>query len=64
MAMTRLAMGRSPLDMQHRMRYTSLSMTNHYASLTADHLRKSHERFSPLGGNGKLSTGETFGTGY
>jgi site-specific recombinase XerD len=37
MATTQLAMG-----------HTTLAMTNHYASLTVDHLRSSHEKFSPL----------------
>ncbi len=64
MATTQLAMGRSPLDVQRQMGHTSLTMTNHYASLTVDHLKKSHERFSPLKDNGKPSTDETFGTGY
>ncbi len=41
MATTQLAMGRSPLDVQRQMGHTTLAMTNHYASLNADHLRKS-----------------------
>jgi site-specific recombinase XerD len=48
MATTQLAMGRSPLDVQRQMGHTTLAMTNHYASLTTDHLRASHEKFSPL----------------
>ncbi len=64
MATTQLAMGRSPLDVQRQMGHTTLTMTNYYASLTVEHLRKSHERFSPLRDNGKPSTDETFGTGY
>lgn len=48
MATTQLAMGRSPLDVQRQMGHTSLTMTNHYASLTVEHLRVSHEKFSPL----------------
>jgi len=48
MATTQLAMGRSPLDVQRQMGHTSLTMTNHYASLTVEHLRQSHEKYSPL----------------
>lgn len=48
MATTQLAMGRSPLDVQRQMGHTTLAMTNHYASLTVEHLRQSHEKFSPL----------------
>jgi site-specific recombinase XerD len=48
MATTQLAMGRSPLDVQRQMGHTTLAMTNHYASLTVEHLRESHEKFSPL----------------
>jgi site-specific recombinase XerD len=64
MATTQLAMGRSPLDVQRQMGHTTLTMTNHYASLTVEHLRKSHERFSPLRDNGKPFSDEVFGTGY
>jgi site-specific recombinase XerD len=48
MATTQLAMGRSPLDVQRQMGHTTLTMTNHYASLTVEHLRQSHEKYSPL----------------
>jgi site-specific recombinase XerD len=48
MATTQLAMGRSPLDVQRQMGHTSLTMTNHYASLTVEQLQRSHEQFSPL----------------
>jgi hypothetical protein len=41
-------MGRSPLDVQRQMGHTTLAMTNHYASLTSEHLRKSHEKYSSL----------------
>jgi len=30
------------------MGHTTLTMTNHYASLTVDHLKRSHEMYSPL----------------
>ena len=46
---TQLAMGRSPLDVQRQMGHRTLAMTNKYASLTIGHLKKSHERHSPLG---------------
>ena len=48
MATTQLAMGRSPLDVQRQMGHTTLTMTNHYASLPVQHLQKSHEKYSPL----------------
>lgn len=63
MATTQLADGRSPLDVQRQMGHTTLFMTNKYASLTINHLKKSHERHSPL----RIKTdspGEVFGTGY
>lgn len=63
MATTQLAMGRSPLDVQRQMGHTTLHMTNRYASLTIDHLKKSHERHSPLrAGAGR--PGDVLGTGY
>ena len=58
-----LASGRNPLDVQRHMGHTTLHMTNKYASLTIEHLKKSHERHSPL----RVDAGgspETFGTGY
>ena len=63
MATTQLAMGRSPLDVQRQMGHTTLFMTNKYASLTIEHLKKSHERHSPLRVNNG-GAAETFGTGY
>lgn len=63
MATTQLAMGRSPLDVQRQMGHTTLHMTNKYASLTIDHLKKSHERHSPLRADLGGST-EVLGTGY
>ena len=48
MATTQLADGRSPLDVQRQMGHTTLLMTNHYASLNIEHLRRSHEAHSPL----------------
>src|SRR5438270_1361791 len=63
MATTQLAMGRSPLDVQRQMGHTTLTMTNHYASLTVQQLQKSHERYSPLRAE-KDSSKEAFGEGY
>lgn len=63
MATTQLSMGRSPLDVQRQMGHTTLAMTNHYASLTSDHLRKSHEKYSPLRSEDR-SRDDTFGGGY
>ena len=63
MATTQLAAGRSPLDVQRQMGHRNLTMTNKYASLTVQHLKKSHEKHSPL----RIDTGgsiETLGTGY
>ena len=48
MATTQLRMGRSPLDVQRQMGHTTLAMTNEYASLTVEHLKRSHEMHSPL----------------
>jgi site-specific recombinase XerD len=48
MATTQLRLGRSPLDVQRQMGHTTLNMTNEYASLTVEHLRRSHEMYSPL----------------
>lgn len=64
MATTQLAMGRSPLDVQRQMGHTTLAMTNHYASLTTEHLRKSHEKYSPLKGDSGLTDDTVYGTGY
>jgi site-specific recombinase XerD len=63
MATAQLAMGRSPLDVQRQMGHTTLTMTNHYASLTVQHLHKSHERYSPMRAE-KSNSGEIFGEGY
>ena len=63
MATTQLADGRSPLDVQRQMGHTTLHMTNKYASLTIGHLKKSHERHSPLRADVGGST-EVFGAGY
>src|SRR5437868_8640062 len=60
---TQLASGRSPLDVQRQMGHTTLTMTNHYASLTVQHLHKSHEKYSPLRAE-KRDSVETFGSGY
>src|SRR5260370_38236704 len=64
-------MGRSLLDVQRQMGHTTLTMTNHYASLTTEHLRKSQERFPPLRAKGGVeiegSSGGslvTYGAGF
>src|SRR6266853_3625079 len=62
-ATAQLAMGRSPLDVQRQMGHTTLQMTNKYASLTIGHLKKLHERHSPLRADTGGST-EVFGAGY
>ena len=66
MATTQLAMDRNPLDVQRQMGHSvnsTLTMTNHYASLTTQHLQKSHERYSPMRAE-KGSSEEAFGEGY
>ena len=44
MVTTQLEMGHSPLDVQRQMGHTTLKMTNHYASISTKHLRKSYEQ--------------------
>lgn len=63
MATMQLASGRSPLDVQRQMGHSSLTMTNHYASLSVEHLKRSHDAHSPL----RVRQGEKnigYGTGY
>jgi site-specific recombinase XerD len=48
MATAQLASGRSPLDVQRQMGHTTLKMTNEYASLNMQQLKRSHEMHSPL----------------
>jgi Domain of unknown function (DUF4365)/Phage integrase family len=45
MAMTQLAMGHSPLDVQRQMGHTTLTMTNHYASLIFTNGAATHYSF-------------------
>ncbi len=45
------------------MGHTILHKTNRYASLTIDHLKKSHEKYSPMRAE-KGSSEEAFGEGY
>ena len=63
MATTQLAMGCCPLDVQRHMGHSTLTMTNYYASLTVQHLQKSHEKYSPMRAE-KGSSDEAFGEGY
>lgn len=63
MATTQLASGRSLLDVHSQMGHTTLHMTNKYASLTIDHLKKPHERHSPLRADMSGST-EAHGVSY
>ncbi len=64
MATTQLAAGRSPLDVQRQMGHTSLLMTNHYASLDVQQLKRSHEMYSPLRAKQDAITKQGLGTGY
>ena len=63
MATTQLAAGRSPLDVQRQMGHSSLTMTNHYASLSVEHLQKSHEQFSTFRKKGKDTESNNHGNG-
>lgn len=63
MATTQLANGRSPLDVRRQLGHSSLKMTDHYASLSVDQLRKSHEKYSPLRVE-NVANYEAFGEGY
>jgi len=63
MATKQLEMGRSPLDVQRQMGHTTLTMTNRYASLSTDHLRKSHDLHSPLRAR-SASESRPFGAEY
>ncbi len=63
MATTQLADGRSPLDVQRQMGHRTLAMTNKYASLSVEQLKKSHDQHSTL----RTDTSKTenvYGTGY
>jgi site-specific recombinase XerD len=64
MATTQLASGRSPLDVQRQMGHTTLKMTNHYASLNLQQLKRSHEMHSPLrvkqDGSGSQGSGSVY----
>jgi site-specific recombinase XerD len=65
MATTQLAEGRSPLDVKRQMGHTTLKMTDKYASLSVEQLKRSHEQYSPLRASGKNSNREEgYGTGY
>lgn len=55
--------GGSPLDVQRQMGHTTLTMMNHYASLTTQHLKRSHERHLPLRADAGGSS-EVLGQGY
>ncbi len=59
-----LAAGRSPLDVQRQMGHTTLTMTNHYASLDIQHLKRSHDAYSPLRVKQESVNRQGIGTGY
>lgn len=48
MATTQISMGRSLFEVQRQMEHKSLDMTNRYASLSVEQLRRSHEEYLPL----------------
>lgn len=64
MATSQLAAGRSPLDVQRQMGHTTLTMTNHYASLDIQHLKRSHDAYSPLRAKQESVNRQGIGTGY
>jgi site-specific recombinase XerD len=64
MATMQLAAGRSPLDVQRQMGHTTLTMTNHYASLNIQHLKRSHDAYSPLRVRQESVNRQGIGTGY
>ena len=64
MATTQLADGRSPLDVQRQMGHKTLTMTNRYASLNIEQLRRSHEAHSPLRAKQEKGGREGIGSGY
>jgi site-specific recombinase XerD len=63
MATTQLAEGRSPLDVKRQLGHSTLIMTDHYASLSVEQLKRSHEKYSPLRADGG-NKAEGYGTGY
>jgi site-specific recombinase XerD len=64
MATTQLASGRSPFDVQRQMGHTTLTMTNHYASLNVKQLQQSHDQYSPLRAKDAGNDRDSSGTGY
>ena len=50
MATAQLADGRSPLDVQRQMGHRTLAMTNKYASLSVEQLKKSHDQLDITSG--------------
>ncbi|MGI9058533.1 MAG: tyrosine-type recombinase/integrase [Ktedonobacteraceae bacterium] len=64
MATSQLAAGRSPFDVQRQMGHTTLTMTNHYASLGIEQLKRSHEQYSPLRKKPDNTTSYGVGMGY
>ncbi|GAC1568738.1 MAG: hypothetical protein NVS3B14_18980 [Ktedonobacteraceae bacterium] len=64
MATTQLANGRSPFDVQRQMGHTTLTLTNHYASLNVKQLQQSHDLDSPLRAKETGNDRESSGTGY
>ncbi len=63
MATTQLAKGRSPLDVKRQLGHASLKMTDYYASLSVEQLKKSHEKYS-VWRSSENDQGASYGTGY
>ena len=63
MATSQLADGRSPLDVQRQMGHRTLAMTNKYASLSVEQLKKSHDQHSTLRTD-KSKSEDVYGTDY
>jgi len=64
MATTQLAAGRSPFDVQRQMGHTSLTMTNEYASLNVEQLKRSHEAHPTLHLKQENTNRQGIGSGY
>jgi hypothetical protein len=56
--------GRSPFDVRRQMGHTTLTMTNHYASLNVKQLEQSHDLYSPLRAKDTGIDRESSGNGY
>ena len=63
MTASQLADGRSPLDVQRQMGHRTLAITNKYASLGVEQLKKPHDQHSTLRAD-KAKSEDVYGTVY